>query len=163
MVDGHGLRAAIYLSGCSHHCPGCHNPDTHNPQNGKQLTHEMISEMAAQISQRPFLDGITLTGGDPLYDSYRTLAFISELVKKLDEKPNIWLYTGYTYEEVIELTHQNMAANVLINAYTDVLVDGPFLEEQANKTLAFIGSSNQRVIDLEKSIQNGKITLFSAL
>ena len=162
MADGYGVRAAIYLSGCSHHCAGCHNPETHNPTFGQQLTTEMISKIASEINKRPFLDGITLTGGDPLFDPYKTLAFLKELWEKLDQKRTIWLYTGYTYEEVIKLTHENMAANVIINAYTDVLVDGRFEVFLADKTLAFRGSSNQRVIDIEQTIRKGKIVLFSA-
>ena len=161
MVYGQGVRAAIYLSGCSHHCTECHNPETHSPTYGQKLTSEMVKQIASEINKRPFLDGITLTGGDPLFDPYRTLAFLKELWEQLDRKVSIWLYTGYTYAEVIKLTQENMAANVIINAYTDVLVDGRFESALADKTLSFRGSSNQRVIDLEKTLQAGHVVQYA--
>lgn len=144
MVDGEGVRAAIFLSGCSHHCPGCHNPEAQNPTCGQPVTDDLITGINAQIEERTFLSGITLTGGDPMYDPKETLGFLKKL--RLHDGMNIWLYTGYTYEEIMA----DKDRSVLFFA-CDVVVDGRFEREKADKRLRFRGSSNQRIIDVPLS------------
>ena len=98
IVDGVGLRYSIYFSGCSHACPGCHNEYSWNPNNGTELTYEILNEIANEINQNELLDGITISGGDPLFnpkDMLKVLKFLKEKTKK-----NIWMYTGYTLEEI---------------------------------------------------------------
>lgn len=141
IVDGEGIRYSIYLAGCQHHCPGCHNPESWNPHAGEELTEERILEIIREIKQNPLLDGVTFSGGDPLYHPEAFLLLVKRI--KEETKLNIWCYTGYTYEEI--------AANTRLSAilsYVDVLVEGRFVEALYSPHLAFRGSSNQRVMRL---------------
>ncbi len=152
IVDGNGIRVALFVSGCSHHCKGCHNPESWDAFNGKEFTQETVDKLLTLLD-RDYVDGITLTGGDPLMLGNRYE--ITKLCKLLKEKfPNksIWLYTGYEFEEIeaLEVLH-----------YVDVLVDGPFKLDLRDISLAFKGSSNQRVIDVQKTLKNGNIVLYN--
>lgn len=132
-VDGPGFRTAIYLAGCTHQCPGCHNPQSWDPEAGQQMT---LSELMEIIREEDF--DVTLTGGDPLYHSKSTLI----LVKTIREAGyGVWLYTGFTIEQIYE--HPNMKE---ILRYVDAVVEGPFIESLRNTDLPFRGSSNQRII-----------------
>ena len=150
VIDGEGVRVALFVSGCSHHCPGCHNPESWDPQAGKQFTKETENELI-QLLSRSFIKGITLTGGDPLFcDNRKVLTkFCKTLKEQLPEK-NIWCYTGFLWEAVKDLEIMN---------YIDVLVDGPFIESEKDLQLAFRGSKNQRIIDVQKSKIAEKIIL----
>ncbi|MCP9612482.1 anaerobic ribonucleoside-triphosphate reductase activating protein [Coprobacter tertius] len=149
VVDGPGLRTAIYSAGCPHHCPGCHNPESWTDTNGKEVT---IDELMAVI-RADSLGNITFSGGDPLYqpESFAKLAYrIKEETGK-----NIWCYTGYLFEYVVGNPRLS-----LILPYIDVLVDGRFLEEERDTTLPFRGSRNQRLIDVQASLKRQKTVLF---
>ena len=138
IVDGVGLRYSIYFSGCSHACPGCHNEYSWNPNNGIELTYKIFNE----INQNELLDGITISGGDPLFnpkDMLKVLKFLKEKTKK-----NIWMYTGYTLEEIKK---DDLRKKCL--KYVDVLVDGRFIKELYDPNIKFRGSSNQRIIKRE--------------
>ena len=139
MVDGVGLRTSIYFSGCSHFCQGCHNPQSWNLHNGKEMT---IDELLDIIKADEFAN-VTFSGGDPLYQCEG----VTELAKRIKEETDktIWCYTGYTYEEVLANDYLKQ-----ILPYIDVLVDGPFVEELRNTDLPFRGSENQRIIELNK-------------
>ena len=139
VVDGEGLRYSIYFAGCTHACKGCHNKESWCPDNGTLITEEYLDKIINEINSNPLLDGITLSGGDPLYNPEEML----EVVKYLKEKTkiNIWLYTGYTIEE---LRKDNKRMVVL--EYIDTLVDGKFVQELYDPLLKFRGSSNQRII-----------------
>lgn len=134
-VDGTGLRTSIYMAGCSHHCKGCHNPDSWNPDGGVQMTLDEIIEV---VKEEDF--NVTLTGGDPLMQPEKT-AVLARAIKALGK--NIWLYTGYTWEEIQE-SPRLMAAL----ADVDTIVEGPFIESLRDTDLLFRGSSNQRIINL---------------
>lgn len=152
IVDGNGIRVSLFVSGCSHHCKGCHNPESWDAFNGKEFTEETVNKLLTLLD-RDYVDGITLTGGDPLMLGNRYE--ITKLCKLLKEKfPNksIWLYTGYEFEEIEALE---------VLQYIDVLVDGPFKLDLRDISLAFKGSYNQRVIDVQKTLKNGNIVLYN--
>lgn len=141
IADGEGIRVALYVSGCDHKCKGCHNPESWNCNAGTLFTEEKKQKLFALL-ERPYIDGVTLTGGDPLYKC--NIAEITTLCKELKEKlPNktIWLYTGSVYEDIKDLE---------IMQYIDTLVDGEFKIEERDITLPFRGSRNQRIIKLKE-------------
>ena len=151
IVDGVGLRYSLYFSGCTHRCEGCHNEYSWNPENGDLVTYEMLENIAKEINENTILDGITISGGDPLFnpkDMKKILKFLKEKTGK-----NIWLYTGYTLEKIKEDKERLDCLN-----YIDVLVDGPFIKQLYTPDLKFRGSSNQRII--KKSEFNAPRNLF---
>ena len=151
IVDGPGLRLTIFTQGCLHHCPGCHNPQTHDPEGGSWADTEDILAAAAE---NPLLDGITLSGGDPFLQPVPCLA-LAEGAHKIGL--NVWTYTGYTWEALLE---ENDTEKLALLNETDVLVDGPFLPAERSLELRFCGSRNQRLIDVKKSLAEGKVVLW---
>lgn len=151
IVDGPGLRLTIFTQGCLHNCPGCHNPQTHDPNGGSWADTEDILAAAAE---NPLLDGITLSGGDPFLQPVPCLA-LAEGAHKLGL--NVWTYTGYTWEALLE---ENDAEKLALLKETDVLVDGPFLLAERSLELRFCGSRNQRLIDVKKSLAEDKVVLW---
>lgn len=153
MTNGVGLRTVLWVSGCEHKCKGCQNPCTWDPNSGEDFTSEK-KELLYKYLDNKYIKGITFSGGDPLHPSNR--GEVGKLI--LDIKANypskdIWLYTGYTWEEVKEL-------NLDFLRYIDVLVDGRFILNKRDVNLRWCGSSNQRVIDVKESLKEGKIILF---
>ncbi len=139
IVDGIGLRYSLYFSGCTHKCKGCHNEYSWNPENGDTVTYEMLERIAEEINTNAMLDGITISGGDPLFnpeDMIKVLRFLKEKTGK-----DIWMYTGYTLEQIRKDEKRNACLE-----YVDVLVDGPFIKQLYTPDLQFKGSSNQRII-----------------
>ena len=137
-VDGPGLRTSIYFAGCSHHCPGCHNPQSWDAAGGVEMS---IDEIMAVIDENDF--NVTFSGGDPLLQAEG----VGELARRLKaDGRTVWCYTGYTYEEVAA---DARFADLLENI--DVLVDGRFVEALRDVTLRFRGSSNQRLVDVAAS------------
>lgn len=152
IVDGEGLRTVIWFQGCPHHCPGCHNPESHPFKKGIETnTEKIISELSKLKNQ----DGITFSGGEPMSQP-EALLEISKYAKQ--NKMNVWSYTGYTYEQLLELAITNNVYKEILNNI-DVLVDGQFILEQRSLNLKFRGSRNQRIIDVKKSIKNNKVVL----
>ena len=134
IVDGEGLRTSIYFAGCKHKCKGCHNPQSWDFNSGKIMT---IDEILKNIKENDL--NVTFSGGDPLYQNLEELVDLSKKIHEL--KYNIWLYTGFTIEE---LKSDSKYHEILKNV--DFIVDGPFIEEQRDITLAFRGSKNQRIL-----------------
>lgn len=138
-VDGPGLRTSVYLAGCAHHCPGCHNPTTWPFDAGRDME---IDEILCRIEKEGF--NVTFSGGDPFYQAARLLP----LVKKLKAKGyDIWCYTGFTLDE-LRNKHDSDIDSLL--STIDVLVDGPYVERLRDIGLCFRGSSNQNIHDLRK-------------
>ena len=150
MLNGDGIRAVVWVSGCDHDCPGCQNPQTHDPESGREITTTDIYDLAKYISNK-YVSGVTFSGGDPLYPTNRhEVDLIAAILK--DEYPNksIWLYTGYLWEEI-----QNLA----LLASIDVLVDGPYIEAFKDNQYHWAGSTNQRVIDVQRSLARESVVL----
>lgn len=152
VINGLGVRVTLFTSGCSHKCKGCHNPESWNYNAGKEFD-ENVENKLMELLSRDYIDGLTLSGGDPLFIPNRV--FILDLCKKVKSKfpnKNIWLYTGYTYEQIKD---DILVGQIL--KYVDVLVDGKFDINLKDTTLAFRGSSNQRIIDIKKSLSSGGV------
>lgn len=137
-VDGPGLRTAIYFAGCFHHCQGCHNPQSWDFCGGHEMT---VGDVMKEIVDNDF--DVTLTGGDPMY---RVEEILPLLIAIKDAGKNIWLYTGFLYEEIV--ADRRMS---LVLPYVDVIVDGPYIEAERDIHILFRGSRNQRLIDVKKS------------
>ena len=152
-INGVGFRDVIYISGCWHECRKyCHNKETHNPKYGKKYYIEgLIKEILGKSS-----NDITISGGDGLtYQISETLELVKEL--KLKHKKNIWLYTGYKFEELLKDSN-NMRQEIL--TYIDILVDGNFNPNFTSEEVVFRGDSSQKIIDVQKSLKENKIVLF---
>lgn len=149
-ANGLGIGNVLWVSGCSHHCPQCHNPQTWDKNNGEEFTDSVLEYLIEQL-KRPYIKRLTLSGGDPLFVGNRdAITNIVYKVKKCLPNICIWCYTGYSWEEVKDLPCMD---------YIDVLVDGEFKIDLKDITLPFCGSSNQRVIDVQKSLKMGKVIL----
>lgn len=152
MVDGEGVRAVLFISGCLHNCPYCHSPQTHSFTFGKEVNQELIDEINTEINKRPYISGITLSGGDCMYSPVETIKFL----KKLNiPHNNIWCYTGFTFEEIVQNKNQFQLLK-----HIDVLVDGLFEYANRDISLAFRGSTNQRIIDVKQSLKQNGIVLY---
>ena len=139
--DGPGIRTTFYCQGCPHHCPGCHNPESHDPRRGEPLTVERAETICAAIAANPILDGVTLSGGDPLLQPEAMAAFLRLLKERTGQ--NVWCYTGYTLEECLADPARRECLR-----WIDTLVDGRYVEALRDLSLDFRGSSNQRIIDV---------------
>ena len=157
--NGPGFRVTIWVSGCTHACPGCQNKHTWKYGQGHKLDdmvpyHITCKEKILNLIGDKHIDGVTISGGDPLDQSAQALKelakFISNIKKRYPEK-SIWLYTGYLIEDLNNYPHKEVIKNC------DVIIDGPYVKEKRNITIPFRGSTNQRIIDVQKSFKENKI------
>ena len=151
-VDGPGIRMTIFTQGCHHNCPGCQNPQTHD-FNGCHFID--IDEIVAMIDENPLLDGITFSGGDPM-DQAEALIPLARIIK--ERGLNLVIFTGYTYERLMELSVGRPGLFELLS-FADILIDGPFIMAKKSLELKFRGSSNQRIIDVPRSLTEGNVVL----
>ena len=145
-VDGPGFRTSIYAAGCEHGCKGCHNPESWEISNGKWMDIDEI----LKIIESNFLAQVSFSGGDPLFQP-EAFAELARRIK-LETQKNIWCYTGFTFQKI--LRNPKLSA---ILPYIDVLVDGQFIEKKKVANLPFVGSSNQRIINVKESLKANKI------
>lgn len=188
--DGDGVRTTIYVSGCSHNCYNCHNPQTHDINYGVPFTEKLQNEIIENIKKRPFISGITWSGGDPLHENCLddVLKFTNRIRLSLPNK-TIWLYTGYTLhtckyfdEDIFTFNPHYYHPNPLngkplevddksflikqdrkrveIVKSIDVLVDGRYIDSQRNLSAKWRGSDNQRCIDIQESLMQSKVILY---
>lgn len=149
-ADGLGFRTSIYAAGCPNACPGCHNPESWDIRHGRRMT---TDEILQKVLDDPFAD-VTFSGGDPMFQP-EGFAELAQAIKENSDK-NIWCYTGYTFEQLL-----NSTRHTRLLQYIDVLVDGRFRQELRDESLYFRGSSNQRLIDVPASLKNGKVIAYS--
>ena len=151
IVDGPGLRLTVFMQGCPYGCPGCHNPQTHDVMGGREADTE---EVRAMLKKNPLLDGLTLSGGEPLLQP-QAAREMAEMAKA--QGLNVWCYTGDTVEHMLK----NCAPDVMAALeHVDVLVDGPFILEQKTLDLRFRGSRNQRLINMPATLNAGMAVLW---
>ena len=151
MLNGDGLRVVLWVAGCTHHCKNCQNPITWDVAGGLPFDKEAEDELFEALD-KPYISGITFSGGDPLHFLNRDEVF--RLVKKCREmfpEKTIWIYTGYSWEDVKDCKGLEFA---------DVLVDGEFEEKLKDNNLHWVGSSNQKIIDIKQSLKTGEIVLY---
>lgn len=153
VVDGPGLRFVIFTQGCPHRCPGCHNPDTHDPEGGKVMN---TDEILGMIAQTRLIRGVTFSGGEPFLQA-DVLAELAGKIKAMGL--DVVTYTGFTYEQLMGRSVQSSGIRQLL-AQTDILVDGPYRMAERDLGLAFRGSRNQRLIDVLPSLALGRAVLW---
>ena len=151
IVDGPGIRYTIFTQGCPHHCPGCHNPQTHDFAGGQDADMEKILE---EIFNNPILSGVTFSGGEPFCQA-EALVPIAEAIK--EKGKHLMIYTGYLLEHLQKM--ENAGVQRLLEL-ADVIVDGPFILAEKNLTLSYRGRENQRVIDMVKTRKSGEVVLY---
>ena len=156
IVDGVGIRAVIWTQGCTHNCPGCHNPETHSFKGGFVVD---TDEIKKEIEQLTTEDGVTFSGGDPMMQVDACLD-IAKIIKKCGL--NIWCYTGYTFEELLKMSEKKPSIMEFLKLI-DILVDGKFIIKEKSLNLKFRGSRNQRIIDVKKSLKTGRVVLKRSL
>lgn len=154
IVDGPGLRLSIFVQGCPHRCEGCHNPETHDFNGGIEFdTDDFISRVIDELMHNPLLSGVTLSGGEPIAQASALLK-VAKAVR--DFGKDIVLFTGYTFEELLELGKTHPEVTELISLCS-LLIDGRFVLAERNLTLKFRGSSNQRLIDPAASLERNEV------
>ena len=161
IANGNGVRVSLFVSGCTHHCKGCFNEETWDFYYGKPFTRETEDQIIEWLKP-DYIEGLTLLGGEPLeYVNQKELRPFLERVRKQCPGKNIWCYTGYIYErDVLERMVPKWNETSRILELIDILVDGPFMEEKKDISLRFRGSSNQRIIDVKKSLAAGETILW---
>ncbi len=152
IANGTGIRSTVFVTGCSRHCVNCFNPEYQDPAAGQEWTEKETKQLLEWL-QAPTNSGLTLLGGEPMENTEDLTALVKTVKAALPYK-SVWVYSGFTYEEIMADPKKKALADVC-----DVLVDGPFVDALKDPGLYFRGSSNQRVIDLRKTRATGKVTL----
>lgn len=162
IANGLGVRVSVFVCGCTHHCKGCFNPETWNFNAGEPFSDKQL-KLVLDFLQPDYVQGLTMLGGEPMEPENQPAVYnlIKEVKSKYPQK-DIWIYSGYLYEE---LTNKNskVSTNHTLNILSlcDVLVDGEFVLEKKNLRLKFRGSQNQRIIDVKKSLATGTVCLYN--
>lgn len=155
VANGEGVRVVLWLSGCSHHCNGCHNPQTWSPNSGVEFNYDSEKELFDALN-KTYISGLTLSGGDPLNEAnLRGVLNLISKIRLLFPNKTIWLYTGYTWMDCF-----NSALRKEIVSNCDVIVDGRYIDSQKDIRLVWRGSKNQNVIDVKKSLKKGEMVLY---
>lgn len=149
IVDGEGVRTTIFISGCCHNCEGCHNKEAQDFNYGEKFTEDKLYEIINYIKERPYIKGITFSGGDPICSSKELIEYVKIIKKELSDV-DIWVYTGYNLEDILDKEKELLSL-------VDIVVDGKFILSQKSVILPYRGSKNQRIIDIQKSLQSEKI------
>lgn len=152
LVNGPGMRRVFFSQGCKHNCKGCFNPETHNFDGGEIMD---MDELIKDVLDNPLLKGVTFSGGDPIEQAH-SFSYMANIFKS--SNLNIWCYTGYKFEDLLKKMELDKSIKDLLNNI-DVLVDGKFEINNKKEGLKFKGSSNQRIIDVKKSLELGKIVV----
>lgn len=156
MNNGDGLRVVLWVAGCEHHCPECHNPETWDYDSGIPFDKNALQELREELSKY-YISGITFSGGDPLAPkNHLNVANIICWMKDNFPNKTIWIYSGYTYEQLLS---ENYTYMDYILSNIDVLVDGRYVKELRDVSLKWRGSKNQRVINMKKTLETGKVVL----
>lgn len=151
MLNGEGIRVILWVAGCNHHCINCHNPETHNPSGGIKFDVKAKKEIFEEL-EKDYISGMTFTGGDPLHpNNRRDVGLLCHEIKQKFKNKTIWLYTGYKFEEISDLS---------LLHFIDVLVDGKFDQNLQDINYPWVGSTNQKVIDVKKTLKEGKVVLY---
>lgn len=163
--NGLGMRVTVFVSGCRHNCPACQNPQTHSFNYGKQYTNTLYETIQHYLNM-PYISGLSVSGGDALWQKPED---IEELIKLCDYthsiNKNVWIWTGFTFEEIMQYNKSNAelsdeeSARQKLLFHCDVLVDGRYVDEQRNLTLKWRGSSNQRVLNIPESLKQKQAVL----
>ena len=161
IANGKGVRVTLFVSGCTNHCKNCFQPETWNFDYGKPYTKETEDQLI-QMLTNPNIQGLTLLGGDPFEPSnQRTLITLLRRVKQELPTKDVWAYTGFVYEQdLLEGQRKHTEVTDEMLSYIDVLVDGPFVIDQKDISLYFRGSTNQRVIDMPKTLKSGNVVIY---
>ncbi|MGF7437536.1 anaerobic ribonucleoside-triphosphate reductase activating protein [Lentilactobacillus senioris] len=158
MVDGEGIRCSLYVSGCLFNCPGCYNKAAQNFHYGRPYTQELEDQIITDLSQS-YVQGLTLLGGEPFLNTQVSLRLCKRIRKEFGHDKDIWSWTGYKWDELM----QESIDKLELLSYLDILVDGRFMEDLKDLTLQFRGSSNQRIIDVPKSLQQDQVVIWDKL
>lgn len=150
VANGNGIRVVLWVSGCNHKCKGCHNMESWNPDNGVDFSMKDTMQEILDALLPDHIKGLTITGGDPLFpDNRDTVISIIKVVKAVYPQKDIWIWTGYKFEEVYDL----------VKEYVDILIDGKFIIEERDVTLKWRGSPNQRIIDVKQSTKENIVEI----
>ncbi|MCR5702392.1 MAG: anaerobic ribonucleoside-triphosphate reductase activating protein [Lachnospiraceae bacterium] len=161
VADGPGVRVSLFVSGCTHHCPGCFNPETWDFEYGKPFDSDVINEILEAL-QPSYIKGFTLLGGEPF--EYKNQLGVLPLLKEIKDRyptKDIWCYTGYDFEkDLLGDMAKKWSETYEMLSCIDILVDGEFMQDKKNLSLRFRGSSNQRIIRVPESLEAGKVILW---
>ena len=154
LVNGPGMRRVFFVQGCKHKCKGCFNPETHSFEDGEIMD---MDKLIKDVLDNPILKGVTFSGGDPIEQAH-SFAYMAKAFK--NSNLNIWCYTGYTFEKLLEVMKVDTAISELLNNI-DVLVDGRFEINNKEEGLRFRGSTNQRIINVKESLNQNKVVIMN--
>lgn len=152
VVDGPGIRTTVFFQGCCHECSGCHNPETWDLRGGVEVT---VADLIPRLKLNPLVAGVTFSGGDPFLQA-GSAAVLGKIIKKMGL--SLWVYTGFIWENLLNSQHPQFKELLEV---TDVIIDGPFVENLLDRHLVFKGSRNQRIIDAQASLKTGKVVEWS--